>query len=228
VGGLVSYDDEGKYLICTGTLISPTVFMTAAHCLLDEPGDLYVSFDSFVGAPVVDEATVTLHHGQAFGHPEYVDSTAPGDTHDVGVVVLDEPVTGVRPASLPSKSLLSKLKRKALERTPFRVVGYGRHGFNGEEFFGGGGRRFAFSPFQSLESNKLFLSQDGGKGGTCRGDSGGPVFLGKSRTVVGITSDGDDFCESHSVNYRVDTKSARAFLEPFLNEDRNDEQRDDD
>lgn len=218
VGALVSYDPEtgDKYLICTGTLVKSHVFLTAAHCLVDEPSDLYVSFESFVGAPDV-EPDVELHHGQAHGHPLFEDETAPGDTHDLAVVILDEPVRGIRPARLPNTNTLDKLNRRdLLARVSFRVVGYGREGFDGENFFGGGSRRFAFSPFASLEPYKLFLSQEGDEGGTCRGDSGGPVLLAETRTVVGVTSDGDPTCQETGVYYRTDTRSARSFLKPFL------------
>ena len=230
VGALVSYDPETgeKYLICSGTLIDPNVFLTAAHCLLDEPSDLYVSFDSFVGAPDVGP-DVTLYHGQAVGHPEFVDETAPGDTHDIAVVVLDKAVKGVKTATLPKSNTLSKLVRTGIAaRTGWGVVGYGREGHTEEDgFFGGGSRRFAFSAFGSLQSFKLLLDQKAPKGGTCRGDSGGPVFLGKTRIVVGIVSDGDAYCQEDSVNYRVDTRSAQRFLAPFLDEDERDDNRND-
>jgi V8-like Glu-specific endopeptidase len=217
VGALVSYDPEtgDKYLICSGTLIKRDLFVTAAHCLLDEPSDLYVSFESFVGAPDVGP-DVRLYHGQATGHPEFEDETAPGDTHDVAVVVLDEPVRGIKPARLPFPHLLDLLdnRRNTIARTPFRVAGYGREGYDAAEdaFFGGGSRRFAFSPFKDLESNKLFLSQAGDEGGTCRGDSGGPVFVGKTDVIVGVTSDGDPNCVEEGVYYRLDTKSALSFI----------------
>lgn len=224
VGALVSYDPETseKYLICSGTLIAPRVFMTAAHCLLDEPSDLYVSFEEFVGAPDVGP-DVKLYHGDAISHPEFEDETAPGDTNDIAVVVLDERVKGVKPAHLPKVGTLDRLVRHDVaEKLQYGVVGYGREGKDEEGFFGGGGRRYAFSSFSSLESHKLHLSQlvSEGDGGTCRGDSGGPAFLGKTRVVVGITSDGDPDCAENGVYYRVDTKSARAFLRPIIKQSR--------
>jgi len=220
VGALVSYDPEtgDKYLICSGTLIAPKVFLTAAHCLLDEPSDLYVSFDSFVGAPDVGPE-VKLYHGQAHGHPEFVDETAPGDTHDIAVVVLDDRVEGINPATLPSRKALDRLDRHdLLDDIRWGVVGYGREGYDPSEdaFFGGGTRFFATSAFGDLEDFKLNLTQAPPTGGTCRGDSGGPVFLGRTRTVVGIVSDGDPLCQETGVYYRTDTKSAQRFLRPFL------------
>ena len=216
VGALVSYDPAtgDKYLTCSGTLVTPTVFLTAAHCLVDEPGDQYVSFDPFVGAPDVGPG-VKLYHGVAHADARFVDETLPGDTHDLAVVVLDKPVKGLTPAVLPPIGLMDHLR---LDHKDFPVVGYGREGHDASGFFGGGSRRTAVSSFLELEPAKLDLSQRvaDGDGGSCRGDSGGPVFLGRSRTLVAVTSDGDENCVSDSINYRVDTRSAASFLGAYL------------
>lgn len=210
VGALVTHDgkDRKKRLICSGTLVSPTVFVTAAHCLVDEPENLYVSFDAFVGAPDVGPE-VTLHPGRAVGHPEYVDSTAPGDTHDVGLVVLDPPLEGAPVAQLP----LPEANEAA---TAWDLVGYGREGFDGTAFYGGGTRHFATGAFGSLEEFKLLLDQRGTLGGSCNGDSGGPVLLGGTSTLLAVISDGDPECLVDSVNYRLDTASARDFLDDHV------------
>lgn len=217
VGALVTHDgkDRKKRLICSGTLISRTVFLTAAHCLLDEPTRLYVSFDAFVGAPDVGPGVV-LHPGTAAGHAAYIDSTATGDTHDIGVVRLDAPVQGVAPATLPRPDALGKLQASGrLAQTSMEVVGFGREGYDGKRFFGGGGRRFGQGAFGSLEPYKLNTDQSGTFAGSCNGDSGGPVLLAGTSTVVAIISDGDPYCQINGINYRVDTDSARDFLDDF-------------
>ena len=212
VGALVTHDGKGRkhQLICTGTLVSPTAFVTAAHCLVGEPTDLFVSFDAFVGAPDVGPE-VALHPGTATGHPQFVDETAPGDTHDLAVVRLDPPVEGIAPAELPTPDRLAEP-----HGTRYDLVGYGREGRTTQGFYGGGTRHFATGPFASLEPFKLMMDQTGTNGGTCNGDSGGPVLLEGSRTVVAVVSDGDPECAVSSVNYRLDTESARAFLDDFV------------
>lgn len=212
VGALVTYDDAGKRLICSGTLIAEDVFLTAAHCLLDEPSDLYVSFDPFVGAPDVGPG-VTLHHGTAYAHPAFRDETAAGDTHDVAVVVLDEPIEGAPLAVLAPRRTLGKVDPDAVR---LKLVGYGREGRHGKKgsFYGGGSRRRAIGAWDTLQPYKLITDQRGDLGGTCRGDSGGPVLIG--RIVTAVVSDGDPDCRINGINYRVDTASAHAFLDPFL------------
>ncbi|HMC03621.1 MAG TPA: trypsin-like serine protease, partial [Cellulomonadaceae bacterium] len=95
VGGLVSptqYSD-GTWLYCSGTLIAPTVFLTAAHCAEDN-GPAMVTFDT---AYVAGDTT--------YSGTFHVDPLYPGpmsNPHDVAVVVLDKPVEGITPARLPA------------------------------------------------------------------------------------------------------------------------------
>ena len=55
-----------------------------------------------------------------------------------------------------------------------------------------------------------------GNGGTCYGDSGGPNFLGTTGVVAAITITGDAVCRATNVDYRLDTASARAFLDDYV------------
>ena len=113
---------------CSGTLISPTVFLTAGHCtefLIEENLPTYVSFDStFV--PGESE----LVSGTPYLHPDYCVGCGPPGVrwmvgYDVGVVVLDEPVEMETYGRLPSENLLDTLQK----RSPLTVVGYGANDF---------------------------------------------------------------------------------------------------
>jgi hypothetical protein len=79
-----------------------------------------------------------------------------------------------------------------------------------------GVRRFANQTLLSLQKTVLGLSMQPstGDGGTCYGDSGGPHFLGD--IVVSITVTGDAPCRASDKTYRLDTPSARAFLEEYV------------
>jgi secreted trypsin-like serine protease len=230
VGSIVAdWRDPGSgnpELFCSGSLIAPDVFLTAAHCTAsliarDVPEDeVFVTFD-----PVFDENATLLsgvyHHNPAFGQG------GANDTHDVAVVVLDEPVEDVAPAELPTAGLLNDLKTSGeLRHTRFTAVGYGtvretnRGGF--AAILDNTERRFADQRFLSLTPAWMTLSMNvsTGDGGTCFGDSGGPHFLGAGQTetdvVVSITVTGDAVCKATDKTYRMDTNSARDFLETFV------------
>lgn len=220
VGALVVTISTGTFAYCTGTLVSPTVLVTAAHCD-DDGAAVQVTFD-----PVVGPASA-LVSGRFVADPLF--GGGQGDAHDLAVVLFPEPVAGVAPARLPAESALDALKAmgELTGSTRFTVVGYGAE----ERSFDGKGqpqltfpglRRFAVSSFNSLNKGYLRLSQNQahGDGGTCIGDSGGPTFLGagaeETDVVAAVTVTGDAQCVSTSVAYRLDTPSARGFLGQFV------------
>src|SRR5207248_6653986 len=112
---------------CSGTLISPTVFITAAHCDPDRTvsnDEVWVSFDADVD-PVT--SATTLYHGVFVPDPEF-DWNHPlgSDTHDLAVVLLDTPVAGITPAQLPQPGLLAQPTATAvLTGLQFTAVGNG-------------------------------------------------------------------------------------------------------
>ena len=216
VGGLVNdtqYSD-GTWLYCSGTLISPTVFLTAAHCGDEGDSSVRVTFD-----PAYVDGDET-HAGTFYGDPRYTQRQ--NDTHDIAVVVLDEPVEGIAPAALPEAGSLSKLSKNQR----FTPVGYGAYevtnGPGGHQFLYDDVRQFATGTLNA--TNKIWLrvsmNPSTGNGGTCYGDSGGPNFLGagagETDIVAAITITGDAVCRSTNVDYRLDTRSARSFLDDYV------------
>lgn len=103
VGGLVSpkqfSDDTWTY--CSGTLISPTLFLTAAHCAAADGEQAIVTFSTTYRA---GDATYTgtFHVDPLYPGPE-------NDPHDIAVVVVEQPVPGITPARLPAAGSLSDL-----------------------------------------------------------------------------------------------------------------------
>ena len=215
VGGLVApkaYSD-GTWIYCSGTLISPTVFLTAAHC--DEGTTrVRVTFDSAYvdGDPVFSG---TFHADPAYGG-------AQSDPHDIAVVVLDRAVKGIAPARLPAAGSLSSLPSSQ----QFTSVGYGAYdvtmGPGGSSFHYDDVRMTSTGTLNSINPAWLRISQNPstGNGGTCYGDSGGPNFLGAGSTetniVAATTITGDSVCRSTNVDYRLDTPSARSFLASYV------------
>ena len=215
-------DHPGPEPLCSGTLISSTVFMTAGHCtaFLEQvgiaPDEAVVTFD-----PTFDSQS-TLLPGTYHTDPQFGFSGPGGksDPHDVAVIVLDEPIESITPAILPTPDLLGTLE---LRDQTFTTVGYGtvrtsKTNGPGAIIKNNFDRRFATQAFNSLTDAWLNLSGNPstGDGGTCHGDSGGPHLLGDSDVVVSITSTGDTFCRATDTTYRVDTPSARDFLGDFV------------
>jgi hypothetical protein len=220
--------------ICSGTLISPTVFLTASHCTVFFENDLapsgytaFVSFDSSIpfGA-LTDRRTNLIPVTQVVSNPNYNQSQS--DSGDIAVLLVRERDTrGIPPAVLPPAGLFDQLAaQNGLQSAVFTPAGYGLQ----NRVVGGGvpyfqdvnpiPRMYAFSGFNSLNPTYLRLSQNPstGNGGTCFGDSGGPNFFNYNgvRTLAAITITGDAVCRSTNVTYRLDTPSARNFLAPFV------------
>jgi secreted trypsin-like serine protease len=211
VGGLVSPTQfsDGTWIYCSGTLISPTVFLTAAHCAEDSP-DVRVTFSSAY------KAGDTVYRGTFYGDPAYTQSQ--NDPHDIAVVVLKSAVKGITPADLPKAGGLNGVTGSQT----FTSVGYGAYevtsGPGGHQLLYNDVRMVATGTLNSLTPAWLRISMNPAKGdgGTCYGDSGGPNFLGSTGTIAGTTITGDTWCRSTNVDYRLDTAPAREFLGRFV------------
>jgi hypothetical protein len=223
VGALVTVPPSGEFKgqripVCSGTLISPKVFLTAGHCtdyLIKKNLPTYVSFDPTYkpGASKVTKATPYLHPKYCLptpedkgkcrlppGRPEIV-GTLPRDfRYDVGVAVLKEPVRMATYGALPDAGLVDTLK----EGQRLTTVGYGARGFD----------LISKPPLEPqprpLDNRyratvrllntinpalgEMFVKTTGvslikGKGeAPCFGDSGGPLFVPDQQTIVGVTS----------------------------------------
>jgi hypothetical protein len=229
VGALVGTFDGETYPYCSGTLISPTVFLTAAHCAPRTTGDA-VTFAKHYDPASSDPASSTdysICRGQEAcsdtNQDGYLDNfdgrfRADPNGYDIAVVVFDNPISGITPARLPS---LHRFDRVAKDQK-FTAVGYGEQGVTSTVY---DTRNYAVSTFKSVSEDYLRLSQNVNQdnGGTCYGDSGGPNFLGEYPypnnvpVIASITNTGDPWCKATNVTLRLDNEAARTFLSrPFL------------
>jgi len=177
--------------ICSGSALSTTRFLTAAHCA-DPSRPVFVSYKS--GPPFGGTFTAGTFHP----NPDWCIGCGPGlpgfDTHDVAVVKLAVPANPGAFVMLPSPGLVDTLAMK----TSVDIVGYGVQGFER----GGGppsaiftATRF-FAPSQLIQSNmvtsvefiKLTANPSQGTGGVCFGDSGGPDVLSGTDIVLAVNS----------------------------------------
>jgi secreted trypsin-like serine protease len=238
VGMIIALFEDGSFGFCSGTLIAPTVVLTAGHCtaFFDEPGveQVLVSFDETVTS---DSTFFTAHAW--FTHPDYVDADWPF-TQDVGVVILDEAVD-LPVASLPEAGLLETIiSRRGESQQVFVDVGYGQTGVE----TGGGPPRPNF-PLERRQSSQhyapgrngmvgvmhgltetlvmLKASPSARHGSGCGGDSGGPIFLAGTTTLAAIHIggyrlgfDGALCGRLSSLNFRLDTPVVLDWLAQFV------------
>jgi hypothetical protein len=240
VGLILFYQPDGRFR-CTATLVSPTVLVTAAHCTLGTLGKTLVTFDSVIAEqppspfPVAADPSkgytqaelekAGYKSGTAYAHPKYSDFTDLANWNDVGVIVLDRPVTNIAPAKIAPTNYLNAYQQPKLNSTLFRSVGYGtevRKADSGPQTPTPMSypllRRWADEPGQKLTPQILQVNGNEhdtrGTGGTCFGDSGGPTYHGGY--VVTVTSYGYTAnCRYLDGLQRIDIKVVQDWLKTY-------------
>jgi Trypsin len=245
------FDDPGFWSTCTGTLVSPTVVVTAGHCAFDVGHDGQDGSDtggkdvwiSFAEEPNLDILTPkkfarddnagryeawssALNDSNewigatAYHHPDYIDDEF--FKHDLGVLILDKPVTLDEYGQLPTDGLLDELYAGDKSQT-YTAVGYGLEDSGPKTEVGGDSRRRAELRLVNLAGvgglgggTSAKFSSNADTGGTCLGDSGGPIFISDSRTIVAVTSyEANINCTGTTGAYRIDQADDLAFLARF-------------
>jgi hypothetical protein len=226
VGLMVAQDSSGAPLWrCSGTLLTPTLFLTAGHCTEAPAAHVEIWFDSDVesgipanGYPVDGDVGGTPHT-----HPSYNPNAF--FLFDLGVVVLDAPMVMSTYGALPDLNQLDSMARQRGHQT-FTAVGYGlQESFPDPASFLENNQRVRMVAHPHLiQINggivgdfSIMLSNNHATGGTCFGDSGGPNFIGDSNVVAGVTSFGlNGNCAGTGGVYRVDKADDLVWLATFL------------
>ena len=245
VGLLVLYDENGDFMgRCSGSLLTPTVFLTAGHCT-DGASSARVYFQRDVGvhydpATELDPTTgypdycaagtlgtlcATSHRLYTYGSAE---TTPLPNTRDVGLVILDQAIALPEYGSLAAPGFLDRLAtRRGQQNTTFTASGYGLtyKTVDPNKTVSFRQRLMATSHLTNLRSaltggfNLQTNGNGSGNGGTCNGDSGGPVFYGgySSNTIVAVTSFGlNTLCRGTDFAYRVDTVAVQNWIRSII------------
>ena len=239
VGLVVFYDDGGAFSHrCSGSLLTPIVFLTAGHCTegMDSARvyfqqDAGAHYDAQTGldpvsgypetcAPGTADVCTTSSELHNYGFHDFAGFP---NTRDAGLVILDDPIDLPEYGVLASPGSLDRLAdRLAKKDVTFTVSGYGLSRTNPAFTLSFRSRLMAKTTLVNLHNAltsgfnlQTTANPGGGKGGTCFGDSGGPVFRGgfSSNTIVGVTSFGlSPTCRGVDFAYRTDRRTVLRWI----------------
>jgi len=216
VGLMVAQDEDGNPLWrCSGTLISPRIFLTAGHCTEAPAVHVEIWFDSDVESGIPENGYPYTGDvgGTPYTHPDYDPNAF--YLHDLGVVVLDKAVRMDEYGALPELGQLDAYTtQRGQEQVTFTAVGYGlQESFPDAASWKENNQRVRMVSYPHLiqingglvGDYSLLLSNNAHTGGTCFGDSGGPNFIGDTNVIAGVTSFGlNGNCAGTGGVYRVD------------------------
>jgi secreted trypsin-like serine protease len=271
VGLVAFYDANWGFLHrCTGELLSPTVLLTAGHCPDDGLATTPAFVNAAHARVWFNQDVASQFDGNVdarTGYPNSCSGTlgnglgtwcATGDTmfnygfnnfaglpniHDLGIVILDQPIAMPEYASLATAGAVETLQTARGTQDPtMRVSGYGlslRHIVPAKGPNAGGAPStftvsyrirlqadMAFKTINSTFTDGYAIKAEGNgddQGGTCNGDSGGPVFWpAESNRVVAVSSWGilNAGCRGVGYYYRTDRTDTLAWIRSVVGESR--------
>jgi hypothetical protein len=242
VGLIVFYDASGDFSHrCSGSLIDSTTFVTAGHCTDDENGGVMSSariwfnqsggskydskkdIDPVSGYPWECNDPSTCRTSSTMYNYGFDNFAGFPNTHDAGVVILDEGYEPGEFAVLPAAGYLNKRMKgaKGGKDVYFRASGYGLSYASPVRVVSFRERLMADGKLVNTRSANTrgfnLQTQGNGKsrGGTCSGDSGGPIFHPRtSNRIVAVTSFGMNAnCRGVDFAYRLDRRDVLDWID---------------
>ena len=200
--------DIGGEALCTGSLIGPKLVLTARHCVsrTSEEVECPARGSQIEGEQPADTFTILVGSDIQTAQPVALGArviTPDSDVlceHDVALIELDRPISGVTPLALGSLSGVKTV----------RGVGFGKRGDNADA-----GKKMARGNV-TIKSSSAAEFVVGVL--SCNGDSGGPALDSKGR-VVGVVSRGGPNCNgpnAQNIYTRVD--AFHALIQQALDE----------
>lgn len=196
-----------QYVDCTGTLVAPDLVITAAHCVhptltQNQTPDFTLALDGMNATAAQIHAGATAIPYPSF-NPQNQPSTSVGDEHDIGVLVLADPIYGVDYARLPRMGETAGISTGA----EVAIVGYG---FTVEKDLNHYGiKNNATTHLTDIGTHEIGVASPG-EPQNCQGDSGGPAMVDGSGGVRiisvvsrGTTSDPSN-CTQGGIHTRID------------------------
>ena len=202
--------------LCTATLIGCQTVLTAAHCLCTDPrtgNDLAPAECASAGLLGTADKAVFFHDAGVFAvssvvvHPERdPGSESSNPLHDLAVIRLATPVTGIAPAVINQNAAIAS-------GVTGTIVGFGLTSGSASDL--GIKRSGAITTSPCDIPGHVCWEFSGSQSNTCSGDSGGPLFVTTPQGLVlaGVTSFGlHASCLASDFSYDADVFSDRSWI----------------